>query len=132
VTAVIDEMISHASMNEWQHQWVLRTIHDLGLFREEASGQLDNRIAWAQNKRLESSSAMTAAYATLALSAVRRIEFDQVMRNFEAAPSALLTWYASALREHYEVGREPELKKRLDAVASMSPLHKALVENAGS
>lgn len=132
VTAVIDEMINHASMNEWQHQWVLRTIHDLKLLREGALGQLDNRITWVKNKRLESSSAMTGAYATLALSAVRRIEFDQVMRSLEAAPSALLTWYAAALREHYEVEREPELKRRLDAVASMSPLHKALVEDASS
>lgn len=132
VTDVVDEMISHASMNEWQHQWVLWTIHDLGLLREGALGQLDNRISWVKNKRLESPSAMTAAYATLALSAVRRIEFDQVMRNFEAAPSALLTWYTSALREHYEVGHELELKNRLDAVASMSPLHKALVDDAGS
>jgi hypothetical protein len=132
VAAVVDEMISQASMNEWQHQWVLRTIHDLVLLGEGTSGELDNRIRWVKKERLESPSAVTVACSTLALAAARRIEFDQVMQDFEAAPSALLTWYAGALREYYEVGCEADLKKRLNAVASMSPLHKALVENASA
>jgi hypothetical protein len=125
VADVLDDLIQSTTMNEWQRQWVVQTLHELGLLEDDSSGHLAERREWVKDLRLRSPSMVTIAYSTLALAAASVLTFDEAMQAFEEAPSSLLSWHAAALR--ISAGADARNQKRLTAASRLSPIHAALM-----
>jgi hypothetical protein len=122
---VLDRLTSYASMNEWQHQWMIQTIHKIGLLADGSGGEQLARLEWVKTLRRDATSPLTVAYATLALAAAGAITFEEAMQEYERAPTPLLSWHASALR--LSAGNNAQNRARLAAAARTSPIHWALI-----
>jgi hypothetical protein len=124
---VLDRLIASASMNEWQRQWMIQTFHELRLLRGGSVGDQGARLGWVKRLMRDSPSPVTVAYATLALAAASAITFDEVMQEYERAPTPLLSWHASALR--LSAASDVRNNSSLTAAARTSPIHLALMGN---
>lgn len=128
VAEVIDSMIDSVSLNEWQGQWLMYTIHELDLLAQGSTGNRSFREGWARNLRLNASQPALKAIASHALSAAGLLSFSETMNDFEALPTPLLGYTLTSLRDSFLRDQTPENNKRIEAVARISPLHAALVK----
>ena len=129
VAAVLIQIVREATMNEWQRQWLIYAFYESNLLEPSFDELLGERISWVRSTRLTTPSAVTKAFATVALAAAGELTFDQAMESFEACPGALTGMYGTALRVAYDRAQSPETRKRLDAVMASSPILRVLLSD---
>lgn len=127
VVTTVDAVVENASMNEWQHQWLIQIIQELNLLASGSGGRVNDRIKWVTSLCERASSKVTTAYACRTLAAVSLISLDDLTRVYENSPTALLPWYLHAFDSLLSQATDEAIVKRINSLRKTSPLHGLLL-----
>lgn len=119
VTRCMGAIIADVSLSGWQRLCLIRTIRELDLTDSEPF------TAWVANHRTQRYEPAVRAEATLALADVNKLEAQDVIKALDEAPSALTTWYLSALHCLHRHGAVPD--DTLNAIRADSGLHETIL-----
>lgn len=127
VVKVVDSVVASASMNEWQHQWMVQSMYEMSLLNDSSPGKLDERREWVSGIRRDSPSNVSTAYATRALATAGVISIDNLILSYEKSNSVLVPLYLDAIGELFRNTSNEALRKRVRSISKTSPVHAALI-----
>jgi hypothetical protein len=95
--AALDQMIATVSLSDWQKLWVIHALDELKALDPDAPGDTHARKLWVHEVRDSRAGAIVIAEATLALSKIGAVEFDDVEYGLRTQPMALAPWYLAGV-----------------------------------
>ncbi|CPU66577.1 Uncharacterised protein [Mycobacteroides abscessus] len=119
---VLDEFRRGVSKSAWQRMWLVHTLGQVGALQDPERSQ------WVRSQLESAMSAPLRATCVLALAASGALSLRDVLDHANAAPPALLPFYASAVAGAVRA-RGGEMPPEATAFKDASLLHRALVSD---
>ena len=121
IERVLDTLIEHASLGEWQALWLVSVMRHLDLLKNDP-----RRTEWVRQQRERGRGRLLAAEARLALASAGVGDFDDLDYALRTEPEVLAPWHLLAIKAMAASSGAP-LVDRARAVRDSHPLNRILL-----